>query len=99
MTRLTGTGSFVDPNTIRVAAEGEETLLHGGHVFIATVRRRCVRRSFPLAMTSADSDEILLLTRDAEEARVIGGGVIGSEYAGTFAALGVQVHLSMAVTR
>ena len=24
---------------------------------------------------------------------VIGGGVIGSEYAGTFAALGVEVHL------
>ena len=40
-----------------------------------------------------DSDEILQLTAMPKKLVVIGGGVIGSEYAGTFAALGVEVHL------
>ena len=40
-----------------------------------------------------DSDEILELTAMPKKLAVIGAGVIGSEYASTFAALGVEVHL------
>ena len=40
-----------------------------------------------------DSDEILLIEKMPTRMAVVGGGVIGSEYAGTFAALGVEVHL------
>ena len=34
-----------------------------------------------------------MLTEMPKKLAVVGGGVIGSEYAGTFAALGVEVHL------
>ena len=40
-----------------------------------------------------DSNEILDLKALPKKLAVIGGGVIGSEYAGTFAALGAEVHL------
>src|SRR6185436_939110 len=40
-----------------------------------------------------DSNEILELKTLPKKLIVIGGGVIGSEYAGTFAALGTEVHL------
>jgi NAD(P) transhydrogenase len=40
-----------------------------------------------------DSDEILTLERIPRSLAVVGGGVIGSEYASTFAALGVDVTL------
>ena len=40
-----------------------------------------------------DSNEILELEALPKRLVVVGGGVIGSEYAGTFAALGVEVHL------
>ena len=40
-----------------------------------------------------DSDSLLTLTEIPQRLIVIGGGVIGCEYAGTFAALGVRVTL------
>jgi NAD(P) transhydrogenase len=40
-----------------------------------------------------DSNQILELKALPKKLIVIGGGVIGSEYAGTFAALGAEVHL------
>jgi NAD(P) transhydrogenase len=40
-----------------------------------------------------DSDELLALKQIPKKLVVVGAGVIGSEYAGTFAALGVEVHL------
>ena len=92
--RFTGAASFVDAHTIRVVADGVETLLRGEKILIATGSSPLHPPEFPFDDDRVhDSDEILKLTAMPKKLVVIGGGVIGSEYAGTFAALGVEVHL------
>ncbi|HYH40642.1 MAG TPA: Si-specific NAD(P)(+) transhydrogenase [Burkholderiales bacterium] len=94
VTRFEGSASFVDPHTIRVAANGVETLLHGKNILIATGSSPLRPPEFPFEDDRVhDSDEILHLSAMPRKLVVIGGGVIGSEYAGTFAALGVETHL------
>jgi NAD(P) transhydrogenase len=88
VTRFTGHASFVDPHTIRVVTDGQETLLHGERILIATGSSPLRPPEFPFDDDRVhDSDEILQLTAMPRKLVVIGGGVIGSEYAGTFAAL------------
>ncbi len=95
VTTLHGEASFVDPHLVRiVSASGIETFVHGEKILIAT-------GSSPLRPTEFhfeddrihDSNEILELTALPKKLVVIGAGVIGCEYAGTFAALGTEVHL------
>jgi NAD(P) transhydrogenase len=79
---------------VRVVADGEETLLHGDNILIATGSSPARPPEFPFDDDRVhDSDEILELTAIPQTLAVIGAGVIGSEYASTFAALGVEVHL------
>ncbi len=95
VTRYAGHASFVDSHTIRVvAADGSETFLCGEKILIATGSSPLRPPEFSFDDDRVhDSDEILKLTAMPKKLVVIGGGVIGSEYAGTFAALGVEVHL------
>lgn len=94
VTRFRGAGSFIDPHTLRVIADGSETMLRGEKILIATGSSPLCPPEFPFADNRVhDSDEILQLTAMPKKLVVIGGGVIGSEYAGTFAALGIEVHL------
>src|SRR6186997_2554411 len=95
VTRFRGVGSFLDPHTIRIAgADGSETLLRGEKILIATGSSPLRPPEFCFEDDRVhDSDEILKLTAMPKKLVVIGGGVIGSEYAGTFAALGVETHL------
>jgi NAD(P) transhydrogenase len=90
-----GDGSFLDPHTIRVIGKsGEETLLRGERILIATGSSPLRPPEFAFEEERVyDSDEILTLKSMPGKLVVIGGGVIGSEYAGTFAALGSEVHL------
>lgn len=90
-----GAASFVDPHTIRVVgAGGVETLLRGEKILIATGSSPLRPPEFPFEDDRVhDSNEILELKALPKKLIVIGGGVIGSEYAGTFAALGAEVHL------
>lgn len=93
--RFTGSASFVDPHTIRVlAADGTETLLYGEKILIATGSSPLRPPEFCFEDDRVhDSDEILMLATMPKKLVVIGGGVIGSEYAGTFASLGIETHL------
>jgi len=95
VTRFRGCAAFVDPQTVRVVADdGTATLVRGEKILIATGSSPLRPPEFPFADDRVhDSDEILQLTAMPTKLAVIGGGVIGSEYAGTFAALGVEVHL------
>ncbi len=94
VTRFRGAASFVDPHTLRVVGDGTDTLLEGAKILIATGSSPLRPPEFPFQDDRVhDSDEILKLTTMPTKLTVIGGGVIGSEYAGTFAALGVEVHL------
>jgi NAD(P) transhydrogenase len=95
VTRFNGHGSFVDPHTVRVVlADGGEALLRADRILIATGSSPLRPPEFAFGDDRVhDSDEILALKAMPTRLAVIGAGVIGSEYAGTFAALGVKVAL------
>jgi len=86
-----GAASFVDPNTVRVAPD---TLLRGEKILIATGSSPVRPSEFPFEHPRVhDSDEILEIGVLPKTLAVVGAGVVGAEYACTFAALGVEVHL------
>jgi NAD(P) transhydrogenase len=90
-----GTASFVDPHSIQVkAADGAVTLLRGEKILIATGSAPLRPQEFPFDDDRVhDSNQILHLKVLPKKLVVVGGGVVGSEYACTFAALGTEVHL------
>jgi NAD(P) transhydrogenase len=86
-----GAASFVDPNTVLVAPD---TTLRGEKILIATGSSPVRPPEFPFEHPRVhDSDEILEIGTLPKTLAVVGAGVIGAEYACTFAALGVEVHL------
>jgi NAD(P) transhydrogenase len=88
-----GAANFVDPHSIRIDGD-EQSILTAGKILIATGSSPLRPAEFPFDDDRVhDSDEILQINRMPKKMAVVGGGVIGSEYAGTFAALGVEVHL------
>lgn len=99
-----GTGVFVDPHTVRVTyrqtnqAEdhppaSNEALLRGERILIATGSSPVRPPIFPFGPGVYDSDTILELDRLPKTMAIVGAGVIGSEYACTFAALEAKVHV------
>jgi NAD(P) transhydrogenase len=95
VTKFDGIASFADAHTILIVdTGGTETLIHGEKILIATGSSPLRPPEFPFENDRVhDSNGILELKALPKRLIVIGGGVIGSEYAGTFAALGVEVHL------
>ena len=93
--RFHGTASFIDPHRIRVARrDGSDMQLRGERILIATGSSPWRPPEFPFEDDRVhDSDELLHLKALPKRLIVVGAGVIGSEYAGTFAALGAEVHL------
>ena len=93
--RFHGTASFVDPHTLRVArSDTSDTHLRAKKVLLATGSAPWRPPEFPFEDDRVhDSDELLKLKTLPRRLIVVGAGVIGSEYAGTFAALGAEVHL------
>jgi NAD(P) transhydrogenase len=74
--------------------DGPEIHLRGEVILIATGSSPVRPVMFPFDGGGVyDSDTILELGRLPQTLAVVGAGVIGSEYASTFSALGTQVHL------
>jgi len=91
---LAGGASFVGPERIRVANASGETTYSADRIFIATGSRPRRPDSIPFDDRRVlDSDSILELDAVPRSLAVLGGGVIGCEYACMFAALGVKVTL------
>jgi NAD(P) transhydrogenase len=93
-----GTAAFEDAHTVRVrpAADGNQRdlLLLAQHFLVAIGSAPVRPEIFPFDRPEIyDSDSILNLDRLPAKMAVIGAGVIGSEYACTFAALGTEVHV------
>ena len=90
-----GEASFVDRHTVRVSSPGEPPVdVDAEIVLIATGSSPRRTSVFPFEHPLVfDSDEILRLDSLPRSLAVVGGGVIGLEYASTFAALGVDVTL------
>jgi NAD(P) transhydrogenase len=93
--RYHGVGRFVDPYTVSVASPSGTTLeLRGDVILIATGSVPWRPPEFPFADDRVhDSDQLLELRALPKSLAVVGAGVIGAEYASTFAAIGVDVHV------
>ena len=89
-----GAASFADPHTLRIAGASGSFEIGGEKIVIAvgTVPARPAGVEFD-ERTVLDSDGILHLAELPRTLTVIGGGVIGLEYASMAAALGVHVTL------
>ena len=91
---FTAEASFVDPHTIRMASSRGESTVSAGSVVIATGTVPATSAKVPVnGQTVVLSDQVLQLTALPKTLIVVGGGVIGVEYACMFAALGVRVVL------
>jgi NAD(P) transhydrogenase len=90
-----GAASFLDPQTVQVrSARGQSDEYRAGIIVIATGTRPAESPTVPLNNRNIiNSDQILSLERMPKTLVVVGGGVIGVEYASMFAALDVRVVL------
>lgn len=95
VTVIQGTGSFLDPHTVQVVhptPPGGSTHLRAKTIVIAIGSAPTRPPQFPFEHNRVhDSDELLALHELPTTLAVVGAGVIGSEYACMFAALGVKV--------
>ena len=90
-----GAASFIDANTIEVTKpSGAKESVTAKIFLIATGSTPARPPEVPFNSDSVfDSDSVLQMKALPKSMVVIGGGVIGSEYAGLFAALGIEVSL------
>lgn len=91
-----GVGRFRDAHTVEVLDSSQQVkeVLRAKKVLIATGSSPHQPEGFPFEHPGIfDSDQILNLTFMPKTMVVIGAGVIGCEYACTFAALGIRVTI------
>lgn len=90
---IRGDARFEDPHTLRVETGDGQRVVTAGHVLVA-----CGTRPTPAPTVAADgvvltSDDLLKLRELPQTMAVIGGGVVGIEYASILAAAGVRVSV------
>ncbi len=93
---IRGSARFIDDHTMVVTrlAEGKELQATGERIIIATGSHPRNPPEIPFDHeTILDSTSILSIKQIPASMIILGGGVIGSEYATIFAALGVKVTL------
>lgn len=93
---IRGSASFVDRNTLLInQIEGNsERLVRGERIIIATGSQPRNPKDIPFDhQVIVDSSSILAIEQIPKTMIILGGGVIGSEYATIFAALNVKVTL------
>ncbi|HSK89183.1 MAG TPA: FAD-dependent oxidoreductase, partial [Anaerolineales bacterium] len=89
-----GEGSVKDKNTVIVKSSKEEKEISGDIILIATGSSPHRPPEIPFdGELIFDSDTILNMKHIPKTMVVIGGGVIGTEYASIFTALGIHVTL------
>jgi dihydrolipoamide dehydrogenase len=95
ITYVEGTGSFVGPDTVEVGG----TRYRGGHVVLAT---GSYARSLPgleIGGRIITSDQALTMDSVPERVVVLGGGVIGVEFASVWRSFGAEVTVVEALPR
>jgi NAD(P) transhydrogenase len=94
VTVLHGDASFADPHTIQIRRDDELTVVTAANVLVATGTNPARPADVPFTPgVVIDSDELLTLPRLPKSLIIVGGGVIGTEYACMLAAVGVKVTL------
>ena len=91
---IRGTGRLTAPNRIAVSSGGKTTEISADNVILATGAYAAMPPGFQLdGERVIGSKEALDLTRQPKRIAVLGGGVVGTEFACFFAAIGTQVTL------
>ncbi|MDB5355544.1 MAG: sthA [Phycisphaerales bacterium] len=94
ITLLTGHAAFADPHTLRVTRGDEVTEVRAKHILLGVGTEPARPDSVPFTPGKIiDSNELLNLTELPRSMVIVGGGVIGTEYACMLAAVGVHVTL------
>ena len=95
VTVFPGTASFLDPHTIRVTRSDDEFQdIQAAHILIAVGTEPARPSNVPFTPGKViDSTELLTLKDLPRSMTIVGGGVIGTEYACMLAAVGVKVTL------
>jgi NAD(P) transhydrogenase len=89
-----GIAHFVDAQTLRVESPETDMTLDAGRIIIAVGTKPATSDHVPInGTTIINSDQIMNLPKLPRTLIVVGGGVIGVEYACMFAVLGVRVTL------
>ena len=91
---LSGEAVFTDEHTVAVSGPGSGRSVTGRNIFIACGTEAAAPPTGPSdGRTILTSDDILKMKELPSSLAVVGGGVIGVEYASIFATAGVQVTL------
>ena len=94
ITVIHGVGSLKDAHTVHIKSPNSELDLYGEIILIATGSSPRRPPEIPFdGKLIYDSDTILDMNRIPKTMVVVGGGVIGTEYASIFTALGIKVTL------
>ncbi|MGA2571077.1 MAG: Si-specific NAD(P)(+) transhydrogenase [Terracidiphilus sp.] len=89
-----GIARFVDPHQVHVEGPQTDSTLEAGRIVIAVGTKPAASSKVPVnGKTIVNSDQILGLDALPRSFVVVGGGVVGVEYACMFAVLGVRVTL------
>ncbi|HVZ84003.1 MAG TPA: Si-specific NAD(P)(+) transhydrogenase [Terracidiphilus sp.] len=89
-----GVAHFVDPHQLRVEGPQGDTTVEASNIILAVGTRPASSPKVPInGRTIINSDQVLDLPALPRTLIVVGGGVIGVEYACMFAILGVRVTL------
>ncbi|MEW6129359.1 MAG: Si-specific NAD(P)(+) transhydrogenase [Acidobacteriota bacterium] len=91
---LTGSASFVDPHRLRVENSRGQAEYTADFIIIATGTKPAESTKVPInGRNIINSDQIYCLPEIPKTLIIVGGGVIGVEYASMFAVLGSRVIL------
>ena len=91
---INGRASFIDATHVRVENSSGQADFEAPNIIIATGTKPAGSPNVPLnGRTIMNSDQILSMPQIPRTLIVVGGGVIGTEYACMFAILGVRVIL------
>ncbi len=91
---ISGDGSLANPNTVLVIHGNNTTTIDADHILIATGSRPARPAGIPFdGVRVLDADQVLALNSLPRSLIVVGGGVIGTEYASIMQAVGVKVTL------
>lgn len=89
-----GIAGFVDPHTLSVRSDGHVDHVQASVIVLATGSRPRRPSEIPFDdLIVCDSDSFLRTIKNPASIIVIGGGVIGAEYASMLAAFGIRVTL------
>jgi len=89
-----GDASFIDPNRIHIEHDDESIELQGAHILVAVGTEPARPANVPFMKGRIiDSNELLALQKLPKSMIIVGGGVIGIEYACMLSDVGVKITL------